>query len=740
MSRTIRLDRSFIRPIARLCALCAVAGPITLLSAPAVAQSAEEQAALDEQQERRLTLLKDFIHFVKIARFDVAADLGRQLIEEGLAPQDFVDLVENSRELSRFQEAVAAAMRVPVLEPIAAQLDAMYRDGKLDRARDPEEIARNIGLLDGGLRARQLGRERLMAAGEYAMPQLLDAYLQNDNLTLKAQVQRLLVDMGRQSLAPLIAALPNISDTQQEAVVEVLGMIPYRTSMPVLVDLYQGTSNNSVRRACARSIERLGGSTDGDVSALYASLADGYYSEPSELTSFPGEDYQLVWNHDSGLGLIMTPVVTEVFHEAMAMRNAERSLELDSSDEETLALWISANYSRSFDSPANYENPVYPSDRRDAAYFGTAAGPRILQLVLRRGIDSRDTPLVRSAISATATTAGSRFLWGEAVDGRFPLLESLAYPNRRVQFEAALALGRAQPQESFAGAERVIPLLASAVRDASARYAIVLTGEDRENYDRYRSLLESQGFSVLPPAPEGLSGLATPIAESTSIDLIVTAQGYDRTLETIEAARNDPKMRVTPVLALMLADDLEPVRRQFMRDQTVAARRAEVSNSDVANAVGALLEAASGGPISSAEAAQYARRSIDVLRDLAVSNNRVLNVLDASTILVDVLNDVSGVTMLDIAEILSYVDRDRAQRAIMDRVMDTSGDERITLISHLSDSGKRFGNMLTERQVNAIVKLAQDQDDELATAAVAAMGALEIENSRLLPLVLGRGN
>lgn len=715
------------------------AGAMAGLPQHAVAGTIALQPA-DDDREVELGLLRDFIHFVKIARFDVASDLGQQLLDRGLTAEQFVDLVDSSRELSRFEEAIAAAMRIPALEPLAAKLDLAYRTGKLERARNPEEIARNIDLLTGGLRARQLGRTRLMAAGEYAMPQLLDAYLQKDNLALKAQVQRLLVDMGRQTIAPMIAALPGLDATRQEAVSEVLGLIPYRTSLPVLIDLYQNTTNEGVRQACGRSISRLGGNPSANVADMYSLMADSYYNEPAELTSFPGEDFQLVWDFNPGLGLVMTPIRTEVFHEAMSMRNAEKSLSINSDSSETLALWISANYSREFDSMSGYTNPLYSDDRRDAEYFGVASGPDITQLVLRRGIDTRDTPLVRSAIDALSQTAGPRSLWGQAIDGRFPLLESLGYQNRRVQFESAIALGKAQPQESFSGAERVIPLLASAVRDASARYAVVLTGSDRESYDQYRAVLEADGFSVLPPSDGGLDGLDAPIAQTSSIDLIITTLGYDDTLLTIETARTNSKMSVTPVLALMRTDDVEPLRRQYLRDQTVAVRRVEISSSNVQSTVDQLLMAASGGPITEKEAAEYAARSIEVLRDLAISNNRVLNVLDASTILIDVLEDVGGQTMLDVAQVLSYVDRNAAQSAIMDRAMDTTGGERIALLTMVGDSGKRHGNFLNARQIRSLIKFAGDPDDQLATTAVATMGALEIENADLLGLIVGQAD
>jgi hypothetical protein len=304
-----------------------------------------------------------------------------------------------------------------------------------------------------------------------------------------------------------------------------------------------------------------------------------------------------------------------------------------------------------------------------------------------------------------------------------------------VQFETALALGNAQPAESFNGSERVIPLLASAVKDASARYAIVLTGEERERYDQYRSSLERAGFTVLPPAPEGLGQLEAAIAETPTIDLIVSAQGFDNTLLTIETARTENKTSVSPVLALMGADDLVPMQRQYGRDQSIAVRRQSISNSAFDNSVETLLEVASGGPISLDEADEYATRAIDVLRNLAISNNQVLNISDAASILIDVLEQVDGFTMLDIAEIISYMPQDKAQQAIMDKTLGVSEDMQVEMLTIVADSGKRHGNKLNNRQIRRLIELAQSDNDELASTAAATMGALEVDNDTLLQLI-----
>lgn len=723
--------------VARLSVLAVLfAGPGGLIERPVGASERSLQPAVDEQSDE--SLLDDFIHYVRIARFDIAAALADELLARDPDPVVFVDLVDRSRLLDEFQEALALAQRVPAVEDQAAALDRLYSAGKLARARDRAEIAKNIDLLTGTLRQRMVARERLLAAGEYAMPQLTQAYLQNSDGALKAAAQQVIIDLGRQAIAPLAAVVsaPELDPARKEQVVEVLRLIPYRTSLPYLVDLHQTTGVDALRQATARAIVNLGGDVNASPAVLFAMLADAYYEERPELTSFPEEGHQLLWSFDGGAGLVPTAIRTAVYHEAMAMRTAETSLSEDPSDRETLALWIAANYSREIDTPAEYENPVYPASRRAAEYFAVASGPEIGQRVLRRAVDDLDTPLARRAIASIEATAGPTALWERALEGRQPLLESLSYPNRRVQYEAALALGKSQPQSTFSGSERVVPTLASAVRDAAARYAIVLTGADREEYARFRTVLEDAGYAVLPPGERGLGDIAAAIASTPGVDLVVTSLGADTTEGTIDEIRADARLAAVPVLAMVRPEDVLTLQRRFGRERLVAIRRSSISDAQFGNAASDLLEVASGGPISSEEAALYADRSLTVLRDLAVGGNTVLDVSAAAPALIDVLAGDTGDDLLDIAEVLAFVDQDRAQRALFDEALERGGVSRLALLEKVSDSGKRFGNMLDARQLRRLLELAGDADYELATSAVAVMGSLGLPNERLVPLIL----
>jgi hypothetical protein len=119
-----------------------------------------------------------------------------------------------------------------------------------------------------------------------------------------------------------------------------------------------------------------------------------------------------------------------------------------------------------------------------------------------------------------------------------------------------------------------------------------------------------------------------------------------------------------------------------------------------------------------------------------VSNNRVLSVAEGANILMDVLVDAQELVMLDVAEILSHVDSPNAQTAIFEKALAAEGFEQIEMLGIVASSGKRFGNNLDARLTRRLIELAQSGDEALATQAVATMGALELENESLVPLIL----
>jgi len=673
-----------------------------------------------------------------VARNELAIALARDLLARGLTGEQFVNLVEDSGETARFIEAVEEGVRrndSPELRELSAELRALYEGGRLDIARNPQQIAENIENLTGNLRARRLANQRLVFAGEYAMPQLLEALLQRDDAALRAAASQVMRDLGAQAVMPLVEALPGLDPGRQELVIGVLADIPYAASVPMLRELSETSGNDAVRQAAARAVGRINPAAASRTAAdLYRALAEAYFNEREDLTSFPGEDFQLRWSFDPGLGLAPIPLRTEVYHEAMAMRSAERAIRLGSTGGEALALWVAANWSREIDTPANYDDPAWPADRRDADYFGVASGVEVAQLVLARAIEDRDTQLARRAIAALERTAGSGQLWARLGDRR-PLLDAMLYPSRRVQYEAALALGKAQPTQAFDGAERVVPMLASAVRDATSSYAAVFT-RDRDRYQTLRRLLESQGFEVLPMGGDP-GEIADALTQVAAVDLAVIDLASERAREVVGEMRGSPRLAATPALLLMEPEGYNRLRRIFERDPSAEARVRGISNTELAASIRGLLDRASGGIIEARDAQDYRRRSLEVLRDIAVARGGVYSIEDAAPALIAALGASAGGTKLSIAEVLAWIRSPRAQVALLDMALaEAPGSiERIELLNRVADSAKRFGRQVNDRQVDRLLDVAAEADGPAATAAAAAVGAMNLDNARLLRLI-----
>lgn len=701
-----------------------------LLGSASVAQS----SGIIQRDDPRFVALDDFLHFILIDRPDVAEAKARELLGMNIDPREFVLVVEELETQRRgrdFLEVTRRGERRPQLEAVAGELINLYDRGRLAQARNADEIARNIGMLTGTLQARVIARERLLAAGEYAMPQLLEALLQRRDARLRAAAQQLVIDMRRQAVIPLSVAMQGVEGPDQERLAAILGQIPYPSSIPFLKQVAEETQDDGIRQAATNSIAALGG-TSGDAARAYVELGDRYYAESEDLTSFAGEEFQLLWAYEPSVGLTPIPIATEVFHEAMTMSLVERALKLEETSPAALALWVAANFSREIDETPGYANPAYGSDRREALYYAVAAGSEVGSEVLGRAIRTSDTALALRALASLARTAGPSL-----VEGGSPVVTALIYPDRRVQYEAALVLAAANPVSSFAGADRVVPTLASAIRFADERYALVLASSD-EQYQGVRSTLEQEGYSVLPFG-RTLNDVASPISEAPGIDLVIVAGSSASQDTTIGEVRGDPRLSAAPVLGLTEPAGVFDLRRRFSDDPSVEFRPEGITPAAMRTAINDLILAATGGDLDSAQTKTYSERALGALRDLAVAQNQVLSVEDASRSLILSLSETTGSDQASVADVLSLFAEPAAQRGIVEAALDASGSDRVTLLGSAAASGRRFGNLLEDRHAAALIDLARTGSDAEATAAASVIGALGLPGADLTGLIAGEG-
>jgi CheY-like chemotaxis protein len=679
-------------------------------------------------------LLDDFTHYSLIANVELAAASAQALIDSGISNADLATLLDEGKvTVKRFDDAVARAHMIPELEPIASDLARRVEMGRLDLARDPKRIDQAIGMLNGTLRAKTIAKTRLIAAKEYAVPALLRVITEGRDEQLKLEAQNMLVSIGGPAVGPLCEAVTHLTGVSQRTICDVLGMIKYPNAAPFLKEVSMDPSVDAPNREAAARAFRAVGGVDASLSMLYSDLARQYFDGHESLVCFPNESTNNVWSYSNITGLSPMPVLTAIYNEVMAMRIASRALKSDPANTNAIDVFVAADLKRENDLPQGASDPIYGANPYTPEFYATVFGTQTCLNVLGMGIDKLDTPLVRDAITALSKTTGGANLFARG-QGRQPLLEALNYPDRRVQYEGALTLGNALPNQPFAGDYSVVPILASAVRMGNKSLALVVA-DNEENRKNDTSRLEKLGFEIVGSG-EGVDALQPDIAKAVGVDLIaVRMQSADDAQKTIAALRKVPKTSAAPVIIVASGVDMAGLRPVYRDDPRVNLVRAGVDEKQFTAAVESVMQSASGGRMTDAEAEEYAIRALSTLRDIAISRSSVYKVVDAEAALADALNARSGGVRMMVADIMALIDSDAAQHALFDAALAAQGDEQVQLFKRVADSVRLFGDHAEKRHVEALLDLIQKSSGATADAAAAVHGALNLPTSGAIKLI-----
>lgn len=702
----------------------AVLAGVLFLSTPSQAQQSAPE------------MLEDFVHYTLIAKPDLAAAAVQQLFAAGLSDADLANIIDDSprHERENFDRALQRAMRVPELADIASDLGQRVETGRRDQARDSQRIDEAISMLTGTQRQKLLAQERLQAAGEYAVPKLLSAITGNESDRAKMSAGRILQLIDHPAVTPLSAALPHLDPSSQRNVCRILGAIRFPHAAAVLMELASDDSvDGPTREAAALAFRQVAAdSRDTDLSSLYTALGENYFDEHESLIAYPLEATNNIWSYDPFVGLVPTAVSTDIYCEIMAMQAASRAIEFEPNNRQALSLYVAANLRRENQLPPGAADPIYGEAQYTPAFYATVFGTQVCLDVLGRGIDTVDTTLVRDAIAALSETTGGSNLFSGG--GRQPLWEALQYPDRRVQYEAALTLGRALPPERFVGDTLVVPILSSAVRTAGVNYVLVL-GDEEETRRVDVARAEGQGF-VIAAEGDGLAAAGPALAEAIGVDLaIVHYRDADRAADVVENVRALPRTAAAPILLLCDGVDVDNLRRQFRDDIGVAVRRSLIADDAHAATVDALMTRASGGRMSEADSEAYAIEALDTLRDIAISGESAYTLADAEPSLVDALSTRTGGTRLMVADILALLDSDRAQRELFDAAFAATDLEQVDLLDRVAYSVKRFGDRAESRHLEALLDLVAVSGGGTAEAAARVYGALNLSSSDAVRLI-----
>jgi len=691
--------------------LAILAMAVLAFSPPVLAQESDAEA-----------LLEDFIHYALIANVEFAEGNALALIRDGMTDEAFYEMVVSTRKRhERFDRAIGWAMFVVALEPLASRLEERFEAGRTSVIRNADRLKESIALLQGTTRQRLLAKERLAEAGEYAVPHLLRTLHNSSDSRSARNVKEMLAYIGKDAVLPLSIALPHIDDESQILIARVLGEIGYPHCSPALVALINGDQvAPKVRQAANAALNRIGIDKKATLTTLYTIVAMQFYGRETSVLPEAVAGINIFWVWDPTDQLIAQDVPEEVYDDVMAMYFASEALASDPENAGAMSVFVAANLRRDRELEGR-NDLVYGNLPYSPAFYATVFGPEIAQHVLARAISDFDTPLALDAITALSKTAGADSLIG-GVDK--PLVRALNYPDRRVQYEAAMTLASTLPTMGFSGDYRVVPILASAVRSGGDMFAIVI-GDDSETRRTITTFLEANGWKVVG---QGISARFAVDAAGVvpGIDLaVIVARNASHGQSAVHDLAALPETTVTPALILARGADAQ-ILSDTMSDQNMV-ETAHIGTSDSAKlaVLEDLLASASGGRLSMDEQFEFSTRALGVLRDIALADT-VLKVGDATGSLIDALSEAPEESQPIVALTLGMINDPLAQRALIDAALtDAAIEHRVMLLDEAAGSVRRWGNLAQDWQIEAVVDLAENASGYLADAAARLNGALD---------------
>lgn len=713
-----------------LCSTLAFAAPLAGLAAPAMAQGTAPAAPAATGSQALIDAAALFVHNVMIAKPDAATAAANVLLADAVAPSDLALAIDGADMGKRMDEAFRRSRRMAEVADASAALETKLEVGRTTLARKIERIEEAVKMLVGPIRGQMLAKDRLVAAGEYAVPALLRQVVEGRDLALEAASTRVLVDMRRQAVLPLMLAVPALDASAQRKVCVILGELGYPIAIPVLLDIaYNAKTTPDVSEAAKNAASMLG-AKDMTAAAAYVAAARQFLTVDISLIAYPDDPTQNIWKWTEFGGLAADKISTRLYFDAMSMLFSRRALELDAGNGQALALFIAADLRREAAMGEGMVDPLFAGQGRSAQFYATVAGPKTMQEVLRLGLSMNDTLLVRSSLAALRETAGA----GEMIaDGSTPVVGALLYPDRRVQFEAAIALASVSPKSAFSGSEQVVPLLAQAVRAGGQTFAGIICASS-EDSQRLANSLKGNGFVPLTAAADA-AGFEVVSARNAGSDLVVISGSAPQIREHFTTVRSMRAGSTLPILVVAQPADKGSLD-ELERDGRTVVLGVDVDDKAFKAGVDALVSRAFGGRMTADDMSRYVSQSLDALLRIGLANGPVYRIGDAERGLVEALRSQEGPVRLAVANVLALVGTEGAQRALAETALSATGDEQAMLFGPVAQSARRFGNLTTSAQSDAIRQVVQTATGATAEAAAAAYGALSLPSSEAVELII----
>jgi len=718
--------------------LAVVRAALTVLAVFTCSAHAQEaETAPGEAGKKLRSNWDDMLHFIRLAKPQIARTYGDAVLAEGTPRQ----IYKLSVEVKRSHVVLTRGMGLKGLKETIVAIRKKINEGWMEFRSDAGEIKRMIGKLGGNLRAFERARIYLIQSGEFAQPQLLQTLADPSTSALVVErIASILPGPQKGAVRGLAEALQSKNLRLLQHVAGALGDIQYGHAMPHLKEvLARKDLTDSVRKVVTAALISCNG---GDKSVLqtplaklYYDVAVGYYYRAESLLPDSRNEMANVWHFRNGIAGYK-PVPPEIFCDIYAMRMARKALQADPKFSPAVSLWLAAYLRREIDLPEGKTDPLLPEEQGTAGDYVRAAGAKYAQQVLHRALRDGHSGVAIGAVKALRDVAGTKNLvqlieGGEAQ----PLVSAMIYPDRRVRFLAAEVLALAMPAEQYSGHRVVLPVLNDALRAGTAPRALLI-GATGKTLNALKDALRAAKYDVIAAADTVGALKAARIAGGVDVAMLVDPK---RAGTGIELIREEPGMATLPIIVTAAGrafTELAKADGKIVLVPPTAGPSAVVAAAPKASAM------ALGKPLTAEEASDWAVRAAKTIRLLGLTGNAVYRIERSEKTLMDALKDPRSEVRIAAASALAVMPGEKPQQAIAALANSDAGPQvRIGTYTSLAESARRFGNQLTKDQSQGVVDVVNSKSDKsVRHAAAQALGALDLPSDLIKPLIRDAAN
>jgi hypothetical protein len=700
-------------------------------------------------------LVDDFWHYGKIARYDLAADAGEKILStSGNNPKAVLEAFEAvaaskgdviDQWMLRWKAlpvpANGGAAGVQRMRDVAQKLGDLINQGYETRRSNPDYIRNTINEMATGARAYDNNLPRLAKSGELAVKVLVDILRSPDDRQYHSVARRILRDLGRKALNPLLAATEMKDTDTLVDVIAALGDIGYGVATPYLSHLATASDYpNSVHVAARNALNHMGAPNPNSIrpaDQFYDEAEKFYYNRSDVAPS--GDKIAYIWFWNPQHGLTKRDVPTPIFGDVMAMRECEYALKLDPGKGEAVGLWLAANTRREdVDMPPGGDDPTHRGIP-DAHYYNVSAGVQYVNDALARALHDHNAPLAFQLTASLRDIIGQGNISGTAGEA---VQEALYFPNRLVRYEAALALAESLPTQSFPGSDRVVPLLVEAMTQNSKPNILIVAPTQDDTLGTLRNAVVSLGYVVASGAtPNEAAAAANALP---AVDIIIISEDSD-VRRMIDLEQSISHLQGAAMLVLTHAAGGPYAERSAVDPLVNAAimppkiSMAEVLKDEIAKA----QRHAGAMSFTEEQSTRYALRAAAVLAMVAISHSPAMDVGVAEPGLLSCLADSRAAVAEAAGHVLALLNSSAAQNGLASKANDSStpAEVRISLYQSLATNAKFFGNHLEDAQTTALEKVVADEKDaQVRGAAASARGALNLPSDQARQLILAQSH